>query len=252
NGIPPGADDGYSANINLQFVSALQQAVEIFSHFNLETEAAKYSALERHVRSAVVERCYNPERKMIAETPGQKIYSQHTNIWAILTYAIPELAQEALMHRILTEADLIQTTIYYKFYLFRALQQCGMGDHYLTMLDPWWKMLDNGMSTFGERDGVMRSECHAWSSSPCFDFLHTVAGIYPLEPGFKSVAVYPNFGNLLKLEVDFPHPNGEMKVSLRKTRKNRVQGTIILPENTTGEFHWRRQIVQLHEGVNKL
>ncbi|MEN8156832.1 MAG: alpha-L-rhamnosidase N-terminal domain-containing protein, partial [Bacteroidota bacterium] len=33
NGIPPGADDGYSANINLQFVSALQQAVEIFSHF---------------------------------------------------------------------------------------------------------------------------------------------------------------------------------------------------------------------------
>ena len=83
------------------------------------------------------------------------------------------------MEKILAEPDLIQATIYFKYYLFRALQKSGLGDRYLELLDPWEKMLASGMTTFGERDTNPRSECHGWSASPCFDFLHL--------PGFPRV-----------------------------------------------------------------
>lgn len=252
NGIPPGADDGYSANVNLQLVSALKDAVEIFQHFQMEDEAEKYRAMEERIRKSVLDKCYNEEKQLIAETPDQKKFSQHTNIWAILTNTFQESEQADVMEKILSDTSLIQSTIYFKFYLFRALQKCGMGDQYLSMLGPWNRMLENGMTTFGERDGNTRSECHAWSSSPCFDFLHSVAGIYPLQPGFKTIAVQPNFGALKEIRVVFPHPRGELRLDLKKESSTSVSGMIILPEGSSGEFHWKNMQIPLMEGENRI
>lgn len=251
NGIPPGADDGYSANINLQLVTALQQAAAIMEHFNLYQDAEKYGSLAKRIQASVRENCFNPENGLIAETPEQNSFSQHTNIWGILSATIPEKSQKQVMQKILSDSSLIQATIYFKFYLFRALQHCGMGDLYLSQLEPWKKMIANNMSTYGEKDGIMRSECHGWSASPCFDFLHTVAGVYPLEPGFKTIAVAPNFGDLDSMEVSFPHPEGILKLKL--TRKgDKVNGNISLPKKTSGKFTWKGKDIPLSWGENKI
>lgn len=252
NGIPPGADDGYSANVNLQLVYALQKAVELFEAFGLKDEAQKYASMENTVRNSVLTKCYSAERKMIAETPALEIYSQHSNIWAILTNTIPPGGeQQALIKTILEENDLIQATLYFKFYLFRALQHSGMADLYLDMLDPWYNMLSKGMTTFGETDINPRSDCHGWSSSPCFDFIHTVAGIYPGSPCFQTVIVEPNFGKLKVIEVIFPHPEGILKLKLNKTN-NKVEGVITMPGKTTGEFRWNGNTYSLIGGENKI
>ncbi len=107
------------------------------------------------------------------------------------------------------------------------------------------------MNTFGERDGIMRSECHGWSASPCFDLLHTVAGIYPLDPGFRTIAIEPNFGSLETMKVSFPHPDGMLTLDLiRKGEK--LSGEIILPQNTKGEFIWKGTSIVLSEGENRI
>ena len=251
NGIPPGADDGYSANIALQYVYALQNAIQIFDALGLKDEAIKYKAIEVGVRTAVMANCYSPQKKMIAETPQKDIYSQHSNIWAILTNTIQPSEQKALMNKILTEKDLIQSTLYFKFYLFRALQKCGMADSYLTMLAPWKTMLGNGMTTFGETDINPRSECHGWSASPCFDFLHTVAGIYPGSPGFKTVIIEPAFGYLKFMDVAFPHPQGLIKLNLKK-ENDKVTGSVHIPGSLTGEFIWQGKRYKLIMGENNI
>lgn len=252
NGIPPGADDGYSANVNLQYISALQQAAEICEHFKLSDEAGKYRELSRHIQASVLESCFDDASGLIAETPDKDVFSQHTNIWAILTNTFTEGEQQEVMQSILNDSSLIQSTIYFKFYLFRALQKSGLGDLYLGMLEPWEKMLANGMTTFGEKDGVMRSECHAWSASPCFDFLHTVAGIYPLDPGFQSIGIAPNFGELKEMKVSFPHPEGMLTLDLKKSEKDDISGTITLPENSSGELTWKGKTLKLRGGENKI
>ncbi len=48
NGIPPGADNGYSANVALQYVYALQYAVDIFNYFGHTAQAKDYDLLPAH------------------------------------------------------------------------------------------------------------------------------------------------------------------------------------------------------------
>ncbi|QCX37669.1 alpha-L-rhamnosidase [Aureibaculum algae] len=247
NGIPPGADDGYSASVALQFVKTLQNAARIFSDLGYNEEAEKYLELEKRIRQSVVKNCFVKEKGMFAETPNKKQFSQHTNIMAILTDAIPKEDQKALMHNILDDKDLIQTTIYYKFYLFEALQKSGLGNLYSSLLQNWTNQLDQGLTTFAETDINPRSECHAWSASPNYHFLKVVAGIYPLSKNFEEIAIAPHFGDLKGFEAVMPHPNGDIVVNLKK-KGNKVKGEIVLPKGTTGIFKFNNREIKLTEG----
>ncbi len=247
NGIPPGADDGYSASIALQLVNALQNASRVFGDLGYREEADKYIALEKKIRQSVVKNCFVKEKGMFAETPDKEQFSQHTNIMAILTDAIPKEGHKALMHKILDDKNLIQTTIYYKFYLFEALQKAGLGDLYSGLLENWTNQLDQGLTTFAETDIEPRSECHAWSASPNYHFLKIIAGIHPLGKNFTRVAIEPNLGDLKTLEAVMPHPKGKITVNLKK-RGEKVKGEITLPKGTSGTFRFNDQEMTLTEG----
>ncbi|MCK5908192.1 MAG: alpha-rhamnosidase, partial [Flavobacteriales bacterium] len=252
NGIPKGADDGHSANVALQYVYTLDNAVELFKHFGWDHEAKKYAALSAKVKKATYNKCFDTTKGMFAETPEKTLFTQHTNIFAVLTNSIPADQQKELMEKVMNDKDVVHTSIYFKFYLFRALQKVGMGDEYFNELQPWKNMLDAGLTTFAETDINPRSDCHAWSATPCFDMLSLVAGINPAEPGFKSINIEPNFGYLKDIDASMPHPNGIISVKISKSKKGKVKGTIELPENTTGTFIWNGTSHKLVAGENKI
>lgn len=247
NGIPDGADDGYSTSIALQLVKSLQYAAEIFNDLGYAEEAGKYDLLEQRIRESVLKNCYSPEKGMFAETPNKNNFSQHTNIMAILTDAIPVTNQKSLMQKILTDKDLIQTTIYYKFYLFNALHKAGLGDLYTGLLENWTNQLDLGLTTFAEKDIEPRSECHGWSASPNYHFLKIVAGIYPASEHFDNINIEPHFGELESFEAVMPHPRGEIRVKLSK-KGDKVKGEISLPAGTSGVFKWNGKEKTLNQG----
>ena len=252
NGVPPGAEYGHSASISLQYACALQYAEELFTSLDNEQLADKYSRMATELIKAVNIHCYDDSRGMFAETPEKKIFSQHTNIFAILTDALDKDKQKNLMSKILEEKYLIQCTVYFRFYLFRALQKTGMGNEYLNQIGPWKKMLELGLTTFAEREFDMRSDCHAWSASPCFDLLHTVAGIQPAEPGFKSVLIEPALGKLEHIKAIMPHPEGQIEIDLARQDHTGISGTVVLPPGLTGTFVWKGKRVILNGGMQKI
>jgi len=251
NGIPDGADDGYSASIALQFVHTLQNAVQIYKDFGMNEEANKYDLLQKKITQSVLKNCYVFSKDLIAETPEKKNFSQHTNIMAILTDAIPVKDQKVMMQKILDDKDLIQTTIYYKFYLFNALQKTGLGNQYLDLLENWTNQLEQGLTTFAETDIEPRSECHAWSASPNIHFLTLVAGIQPYTKNFKEVSIAPNLGELKRLRAKMPHPNGFIEVILERSGE-KLKGKVILPKGTFGTFYWKGNRIKLQEGIQKI
>ena len=247
SGIPAGSDDGYSANIALQFVKTLDNAQAVLNYFNLDHEVKTYKTLSNTIKKSVFENCFDSEKGLIADTPAKEEFSQHTNILGILTDTLKEDIQPTVMQKVLDDKSLYQATIYFKFYTFRALQKVGFGDKYFDLLGSWEGMIANGMTTYGETDINPRSECHAWSSSPNFDYLHTVAGIYPGEHSFKSVIIEPNLGKLEKLDVEFPHPQGIITISYVKTG-DKIDAQVLLPEGVKGEFKWKGKSVALVAG----
>jgi alpha-L-rhamnosidase len=252
NGTPDGATDGNSSVITLQYAYTLQQAALLFEHFNKKTEAAYYRSLAVKLISGTYKQCFDATKNALANTPDKKTYSQHAGIMAVLTDAIPKTQVKEVMRTILYDTSLSQATFYYRFYLNRALKQAGMADMYYSQLKPWHDMLKIGLTTFAENPEPTRSDCHAWSSSPNYDFFATICGILPDAPGFKKVLIKPALGELTKVDGRMPHPNGFIHVVLARSGSSGLEGTVDLPPGLSGKFVWNNKEIVLKEGKQQI
>lgn len=251
-GEPAAAKDGNSAIITLQYAYVLDYAAQLADAFDRPAEAKHYSQLAKSLKKATLKHCWDKKRGLLADDPGKKAFSQHTNIMAVLVDMIAKKRQKAFMEKVADDPSLIQCTFYYRFYLTRAMKKAGLGDRYVEMLGPWRDMLDIGLTTFAEAPEPARSDCHAWSASPNYEFLATVCGIEPAQPGFKSVRIEPFPGPLEWIEGRMPHPLGEIRVQLKRKAKGRIEGTVVLPEGLKGKFIWGKKSIRLKGGQQKI
>ena len=57
-------------------------------------------------------------------------------------------------------------------------------------------MLDWHCTTWCENPDAPRSECHAWSAAPAYEFSAMALGVYPTGDGYSSVRIRPNVKDL--------------------------------------------------------
>lgn len=252
SGIPPGAEQGGSAIISLQYAYTLQKATELLTAFGYPAQAQRFARRAENLRAAVRELCWDPGRGLFADTPQKDSFSQHANALAVLTATAPQEQWEPLMERVLEGTDMAQTSYYFSFYRTEAMIRAGMQEKYLGTLGPWQTMLDIGLTTFAEEPEPTRSDCHAWSASPLYYFLSLVMGVTPESPGFETIQVAPHFNGLERIDGKMPHPKGEVAVRLEPGGPVGIQGTVTLPEDTSGTFSWQGYSQPLKGGINRI
>ncbi|HAQ21713.1 MAG TPA: alpha-L-rhamnosidase [Prolixibacteraceae bacterium] len=245
-GVPKGGGfDGQSSILTMQLAYAVQRAVELHNYFDHPVQAENYKQLAQYLTKSVFDNCWDTARNYLADTPDKSNFSMHAQIFGILTNTIPENEQQTMMEKIMSDKKLIQPTLYFRFYLTQALKKTGLANHYLQTLGPWKEMLQNGLSTFAEKQDPTRSDCHAWSASPNYDFLATVAGIQPASPGFKTIRMEPALGELKFIKGQMPHPSGMIIFNLKRNETEGIQGEVTLPEGLTGTFGWMGKTISL-------
>ena len=250
-GTPAGAHEGGSAIVTLQLAGTVGRTADLCRALGRADLTKRYERLAADLRSAVVRECWDPHRRLFADTPGGNIFSQHANVLAVLSGAIKGAEARGLMLRTASDASLIQCSTYFRFYLLRAMKQAGLGDDYLAGLGPWHDMLARGLTTFAEKPDPTRSDCHAWSASPVYELLATVCGIEPGSPGFATVRIEPHLGQLQHAAGSVPHPLGEIRVELART-KDGLTASVVLPRGLTGNFVWRGLNTALKPGEQTL
>jgi len=250
-GSPDGAKQGGSAIVTLQLASTLRRAAELSRAFGDEDRAGHYEKLAAGLRAAVKRLCWDEKRRLFADTPEKRFFSQHANVMAVLSGTIEGDASRELIERVAHDASLIQCSTYFRFYLLRAMKQAGLGDEYLTMLAPWEGMLARGLTTFAEQPDPTRSDCHAWSASPVYELLATVCGVEPALPGFATVRIEPHLGPLQHVEGKVMHPKGEILVALAR-QPGGLQAKVSLPAKVTGTFIWKGKSTPLVPGEQSL
>lgn len=266
-GCPPEGEKAGSSIITLNLSSAMRDGAELLARFGDRAGAARYDSIGRQLAATTYEQCWDEQRGMLHDYIGSPTFSQHANIMGILTDAIPAEQQQEVFNRIDSDTTISQATFYYRFYLTRALKKTGLADRYSSMLQPWYDMIDMGLSTFAENPEPTRSDCHAWSSSPNYDFLTTILGVEPDAPGFASVRIEPHPGHLNRISGVVPHPQGDIRVELRRTQPgNRnsggrnstvsghggLRGEVTLPGTLTGRFVWNGREIALSPGLNNI
>ncbi|MGA2076580.1 MAG: alpha-L-rhamnosidase C-terminal domain-containing protein [Terriglobia bacterium] len=247
DGVPALESNGQSSILSLQFAAGLRNAADLEESYGSKEQAARDRALASKIAAAVYRSCWDPARKLLADTPAHKVFSQHANIMGVLEDSIPAADQREVMKTVLADPSLIQATYYFRFYLFRAMKKVGLGDQYIAQLRPWREMLALGLTTWAENPEPTRSDCHAWSAHPNFDLLATVAGIEPAAPGFREVAIQPHLGPLKQLKATLPHPAGVIVVSYQR-KGQALSADVTLPEKVSGWFYWNGKKTALHPG----
>jgi hypothetical protein len=251
-GVPPRANDGHSATISLLYAYALQHAAELENGVGAPGLGASYRARADSVIRAVRARTWDGTRGLFRDAPDTAAFSQHTNVLALLTDAVPPADRRPLMERVLADTTLSQATYYFGFYVFEALRQAGLADRYVDNLAPWRQMLALGLTSTPENPEPTRSDTHAWAAHPNYGLLATVLGVRPASPGFRTVRIAPALGALRHAEGRVAHPRGDIDVTLTRTGTTGLQGVVSLPPGVTGVFEWSGKRIPLRAGRQEI
>jgi len=256
--IPTYSKAGESCVTTLEYLGALNDAADLEQALGDPHIAQQHRDRAARVRSGLYSQCWSADRSLLADTPDKNVFSQQTNILAVLYNVIPKNQQQAIMKQVLaiepgtTPDGVLSASYYFRFYLARALSHAGMADDYLASLKPWRDLLPLHFSTWPETPGETRSDSHAWSAHPIYDLLTLVAGIEPASPGFKTVRIAPHLGDLPSLTAVYPHPQGLIRVEFVRSGNNAMSTVITLPGTLHGSYEFNGHTWPLKPGVNRI
>ena len=246
---PMHPERGHSAQQTLFLAYTLDKAAEIHSFYKNENLAKEYLALSATLKEATYRNCWNGEKGLLGDTPEKDVYTMHANALGILTDAIPLDQQPAVMSKVLNDSTLMPAYLFFHFWIFEALDKCGMGNEFLDQIGYWKKLLDYGFTTMPEFQIESRSDCHAWSTHVNYYFLTTVAGIKLQGFGSNHVVIQPQPGDQKRVSALVPLSQGKLSLDLQKKRNKVV---IDLPARMTGEFLWKEKQWELKPGVQEI
>jgi alpha-L-rhamnosidase len=252
-GVPPIGRSGNSSVLDLQLLLAYRTAAELERNLGMEAYAQLYNEQADSLEQAIHDKYWDEANGMFADTTEKNTFSQHANSLAILAGLASGHEAVQIAEKIMADSSLAPASIYFKYYLHRALIKAGFGNDYLKWLGKWHENIAMGMTTWAEDYDVnaARSDCHAWGSSPNIELYRTVLGIDSGAAGFSEARIEPHLGPLKKAGGEIPHSQGTISVDY-ELKEGKWIIEIRLPGTLTGSFIWEGKTYSLKAGLNKM
>ena len=168
---------------------------------------------------------------MLTDGPGVEEYSQHTQVFGILTGTLDtEAGRRILLETIENKERYPQCSVAMAFYLYRALEKTGLYEHSREYWDVWRRMLAKHSTTCIEDEVQERSDCHAWGALILYELPAVILGVQPAEPGYRSVSIHPQPGYLTEAEGTVTTPAGDVYVHWVKDENGEIDLTYHAPD----------------------
>lgn len=240
DGTVPVKDGDAITVYNLYYAYGLKCAAYICDKCGRFGLANEYKDRYEKLKVAINERCFDEEKGLYRDGSKTATYSAHTIIWAILSEVISKDKEKDLASH-LFDKDISKCSFSMNYYVFRALEKCGMYEKAETVLADWQKMLDLNCTTWCENPDNPRSECHAWSCAPVYEFSTNTLGV---KHTFDDIiTIKPYIGSLKFAKGVVITRHGEVSVEWEDTEKgfkisidapDRIEKHLTLPN---GEEH---------------
>jgi hypothetical protein len=215
------AFEGPSTIQNLMYVYGLQLMGNILELLGFNDLMSYYLDEAQGIQKIIREQCWDEQRGLFTEGPDfREEYTQHAQMWAVLTGTVSGKETTTLMKQVLENGDLIKCTFPLRFYFFRALEEAGLYEKTEAMWEDWKRLLSLNLSTVPETPyDDSRSDCHAWSALLLYEYPAKILGVYPLEPGYKSIGIRPQGLFLGEAAGKVSTPAGIVEVSWKIREK---------------------------------
>ena len=171
--------------------------------------------------------------------PGEKVYSQHAQVWAVLSGCVEDDGAGRLMERVSKDMSLVRCSYPMQYYYNRAMEKAGVARWEQSIWKEYKALLDKGLTTWPEDPVTARSDCHGWSAIPIYEICHVLLGIRPAEPGFGSIVIEPKMLELGSMSGEVWTPRGIVKAK-RVVRQREVgvelEYSVCLPQEIQVTF----------------
>ena len=233
SGIPPATLQGPITMESLLYIYGLQSAAEIAEYLGFKDLADNYELEAENVRKAV-QKFMMGRKGMLADGPGIEDYSQHVQVFAILTDTVSrEEGRKALLETMEKKEEYPQCSVAMAFYLFRALEKTGLYEYTREYWGIWRRMLAKHSTTCIEDEVQERSDCHAWGALILYELPSVILGVRPAEPGYQSVMINPQPGYLKEAKGDIITPMGIIHVQWAKDENDKLRLEYDAPDEVT-------------------
>ncbi len=211
-GVPNAIKAGPITMESLLYIMGLEHAAALASFAGRDGIASEYAERAEKVKAAIRYHCIG-KNGMIQDGPGVEEYSQHCQVFAVLTDTIDvEQGRDNLLKTLQNKQEYAQCTVAMAFYLYRALEKCGLYEHTNELWDMWRDMIRNNLTTCVEDPVGQRSDCHAWGALALYELPAVVLGVRPTKPGFEEFEVKPAPGHFTWAEGEVITPKGFIRV----------------------------------------
>ncbi len=212
SGMPTAGLKGPLTMETLLYIYGLQHAGYLADFLGRVEEAQLYHERARKAQESIRQYCVD-DNGMLQDGPGVHEYSQHCQVFAILTDTVDLEQGKRSLLKTIEEPGYTQCTVAMRFYLFRALEKTGLyayTDHYWNT---WRNMVKMHCTTCVESEAYARSECHAWGALILYELPSITLGVRPAAPGYKKVQIAPVAGYLTNASGVVKTPVGNIRVS---------------------------------------
>ncbi|PKG21900.1 alpha-L-rhamnosidase-related protein [Niallia nealsonii] len=217
-GVPTASHYGPLTIYSFMYAVALRKAAEMAVFVGREGVASEYEKRAEHIREAVITHCRSSGKSgLFTDGPGVELFSQHTQIWAILSGTIKGEEAKRVMETTISDDFIPKSSFAMSFYLFRALAETNLYEHTHSLWRPWRKMVDQKLTTWMEDTVSQRSDCHGWGAVPLYEFSSEILGVQPEVPGYGSIRIRPRTDHLTWAKGQVATPKGIVKVEWQRS-----------------------------------
>ena len=222
-GTPPAGLRGPMTVESLLYIYGLQHGARLCQYVGRMDTANEYMNRAKKVQQAVNAYCRD-EAGFYLDGPGVREYSQHAQVFAILTDTVPVVEGRALLMKSLADENkFAPCSVSMMFYLFRALEKTGDYEKTYELWELWRQMLRDHLTTCVENGLDGRSDCHAWGSLILYELPAVILGVRPGAPGYEKIVVSPKTGYLSWAKGDVITPWGNIRVAWEKADDGTVK-----------------------------
>ena len=233
-GTPPGSKVNCTLT-TLLYKGALDAGGRLFEALGDHAESGRFRQRSEKVGEAINRRAWSEPEGLYRDGIGVDSLSRHVNTYAVLFEVADAGRRARIAQRLFTDSKVRDTTFYFAHYLHQAAVKLGQPQRVIDDMARWRGMLDLGTSTWWETPTDTRSDCHAWSSAPTFEFMQEILGVRPIAPGFARVRIAPFTAQLEWARGVVPTPRGDIRVDWRKPDVERFEIEIDLPAGVDAE-----------------
>ncbi|MDP4119125.1 MAG: hypothetical protein Q8873_08045 [Bacillota bacterium] len=220
-GVPDVEKDEPIAIYSLMYAYALKQTAYLLEVLDMDGDV--YNIRAQEIIDEVNKTCYDAEKELYANGPNKKTFSQHMQVWAVLTDCADKIRGKEILKKSFTLK--VHSTFAFDYFLLRGLEKVEMYERRADILAPYYELINKHCTTIPETPFEnTRSECHAWGAVVLYEFTARDLGVTWENNRYGSkIYIKPYTGSRKEAKGKVCTPFGDVFVEWKNNGKFMIE-----------------------------